>query len=180
MLRPLPRKELFVLLGRTLMLWKLPDDWDDTAAFYVEALEDVPADLVQVALKHARLSIKWFPKPCELREPILDELARRRAVLTRLRTMELMAKRQTAAAEGGFKYRASAEEKAAVERMLERARLRRLPIPEDEDIEPFVDLKTAHEKLAQVRPIRRNPAQASATPVNPTAETADAPADENH
>src|SRR5262249_55279447 len=47
---------------------------------YLEALADVPPDLVEIALKHVRQNLKWFPKPCELREPIAGVLeARRRA-----------------------------------------------------------------------------------------------------
>lgn len=73
---------------QTFKIWNPPDDFDDTAPFYREALEDVPLDLVHAALKHVRQTLKWFPKPCELRAPIEAELRRRRDMLRRLRLME--------------------------------------------------------------------------------------------
>ena len=88
---PVDPKTLAVLLLKSLKLWKLPEDWDDIAPFYREALADVPVDLVQSALKHLRLTLKWFPKPCELRAPIEAELQRRRDLLRRIKTMELKA-----------------------------------------------------------------------------------------
>jgi hypothetical protein len=86
-------KTLAVLLAQTLKIWNPPEDFDDTAQFYREALEDVPVDLVQAALKHLRQTLKWFPKPCELRAPIETELRRRRDVLRRLKLMELKVQR---------------------------------------------------------------------------------------
>lgn len=85
---PINPKALAVLLARTAKLWKLPEEWDDIAEFYVEALEDVPLDLVQSALKHVRLTSKWFPKPSEIRASIGLELDRRRHVRRRLEVME--------------------------------------------------------------------------------------------
>lgn len=69
-IQPIDPKELTVKLAGTLELWKLPDNWPAVAEFYREALADVPADLVDLALQHCRRTLKWFPKPCELREPI--------------------------------------------------------------------------------------------------------------
>lgn len=77
-LRPIDQKELAVRLVATLEIWKLPDNWPQISAFYREALEDVPADLVEIALQHCRRTLKWFPKPCELREPIERLLNERR------------------------------------------------------------------------------------------------------
>lgn len=91
--RAIDGKTLAVLLVQTLRLWKLPDDWDDIAPFYREALEDLPADLAQAALKHCRLTMRWFPKPADIRAPIEAELRRRKDVLRRLRTMEQKARR---------------------------------------------------------------------------------------
>jgi hypothetical protein len=71
---------LAVKLDATLAIWKLPDDWAAMAPFYIEALADVPADLVDIALKHVRLNCKWFPKPAELRAPIERLLAERQRV----------------------------------------------------------------------------------------------------
>jgi len=88
LLVPIAVDELMVLLAKTAKVWPLPADWDDTADFYVEALEDLPADLVHAALKHCRLTLKWFPKPAEMREPIARELERRNTVLRRLLAMK--------------------------------------------------------------------------------------------
>ena len=91
--RPVDGKTLAVLLMQSFKIWNPPEDWDDIAQFYREALEDVPLDLVQSSLKHLRLTLKWFPKPCELRAPIDAELRRRRDVLRRLKLMELKVQR---------------------------------------------------------------------------------------
>lgn len=70
-LRPIDAKALAVKLADTLSLWKTPDTWSAAQAdWYREALADLPADLVDLALKHARTHYKFFPKPAELREPV--------------------------------------------------------------------------------------------------------------
>jgi hypothetical protein len=108
-------KTLAVLLAQTFKLWNPPDDFDDTAPFYREALEDVPLDLVHAALKHLRQTLKWFPKPCELRAPIEAELRRRRDVLRRLKLMEQKARLGDVAAPVLRPVRSPEEEAAAVE-----------------------------------------------------------------
>jgi hypothetical protein len=80
-LQPISPKALAVKLEQTLAIWPLPENFQQTAQFYREALADVPADLVDKALSHVRLTSKWFPKPAELREPIRDALAARRRIL---------------------------------------------------------------------------------------------------
>lgn len=57
-------------LDSTLAIWPLPPNWAQIAPHYREALADVPADLVDMALRHVRLTSKWLPKPSEIREPI--------------------------------------------------------------------------------------------------------------
>lgn len=121
MLKPIAPKDLYVLLGKTLRLWKAPEDWDEIAPFYREALEDFPRDLVEAALKHVRQTCKWFPKYCELRTPVEVELERRRHVLRRLRIMELKASRGEIE-RTFFPPVPSAEEKAAVSEMAARAK----------------------------------------------------------
>jgi hypothetical protein len=74
---PINPKELAAKLERTLALWPLPANWSDVAEFYREALADVPADLVDHALRHVRRTSKFFPKPAELREPIAAALKAR-------------------------------------------------------------------------------------------------------
>lgn len=82
-LTPIDPKALAVMLKETLALWPLPAEFDTTAKFYREALQDVPLDLVETALRHVRLSSRFFPRPAEIRDAIRDELARRRMRLDR-------------------------------------------------------------------------------------------------
>lgn len=84
---PANEKQIAVLLEQTLALYGAPDNWNEVAEFYLEVLEDVPLDLIRKALKHVRLTLKWFPKPVELREPIVEELSKRKAAVSRLRMM---------------------------------------------------------------------------------------------
>jgi hypothetical protein len=78
-----PRKAL-VLLEQTLALYGVPDNWEDIAEFYIEAIEDLPEDLLVRALKHVRLTSKWFPKPSELRAPVGEDIARRAGARRRI------------------------------------------------------------------------------------------------
>ena len=78
-LRPIDPRELAVKLESTLAIWPLPDHWSLVAPYYREAMADVPADLVNMALRHVRLNSKWLPKPSELRDPIRRILAQRQA-----------------------------------------------------------------------------------------------------
>jgi hypothetical protein len=80
-LQPISPKALAVKLEQTLAIWPLPENFQQTAQFYREALADVPADLAEMALRHVRLNSKWFPKPAELREPIKSALEARRSAL---------------------------------------------------------------------------------------------------
>lgn len=140
--QPIDGKALAVLLAQSLKLWRLPDDWDDIAPFYREALEDVPADLAQAALKHCRLTLKWFPKPSELRAPIEVELRRRRDVLRRLRTMEQKARLGDVAA-SVLRAVPTPEQKAEAEAIaaktwavLDSVELKRVPARVDDAREP--------------------------------------------
>ena len=92
-------KALTVAVERTLALWTVPDNWDNVAGFYLEALEDVPADLVEVALKSLRQRRRWnnFPKPADLRVPIVDLLNARRVELNTIKTMLASAARERSA-----------------------------------------------------------------------------------
>lgn len=130
---PVDSKTLAVLLMQTFKIWNPPDDFDDTAPFYREALEDVPLDLVQAALKHLRQTLKWFPKPSELRAPIETELRRRRDVLRRLKLMEQKARLGDVAAPVLRAVLSPEEEAAAVEAsakakaILDSVSLKRIP-----------------------------------------------------
>lgn len=79
-LAPVEPQRLAVMLGETLELWKLPANWADIAPLYREALEDVPADLLELAFKHAIKTCKFFPTPSELRAPIERLLAERQRI----------------------------------------------------------------------------------------------------
>lgn len=131
-------KTLAVLLAQTFKLWNPPEDWDDTAPFYREALEDVPLDLVQSALKHLRQTLKWFPKPCELRAPIEGELRRRRDVLRRLKLMEQKARLGDVAAPALRAVRSPEETEAGVaaadqaKAILDSVTLKRIPGHEED------------------------------------------------
>lgn len=86
-LTPADLKGAVVEMEQTLALFKLPDNWNEIAKFYVEVIEDIPADLLVDALKHVRMTKKWFPKPSELREGIASEMAERQLLAARLRIM---------------------------------------------------------------------------------------------
>lgn len=92
-LAPADPRVVAVEVERTLALFGAPENWDDIADFYLEAFEDVPLDLVQVALKHARKSLKFFPRPAELLAPIREELEERHHTARRLRVVAVYAQR---------------------------------------------------------------------------------------
>lgn len=77
-LRPIDERELGVKLAQTLALWPPPDNLAAVMPAYRMALADVPADLVDIALRHVMLNCKWFPRPAEIREPIARLLEQRR------------------------------------------------------------------------------------------------------
>ena len=84
-------------LAQTLAIWPPPDNLAAIMPHYRMALADVPADLVDVALRHVALHSKWFPKPAELREPIerlLDQ--RRRRIAAQSERVEHIAKQLAA------------------------------------------------------------------------------------
>lgn len=162
MLTRVSPQELGVLLAKTAKVWPTPADWNETAEFYVEALEDMPADLVHSALKHCRLTLKWFPKPAELREPVQRELERRQTVLRRLKAMQQRAKLGDVAAPVLRAVRLPAETEAA-ERAAEQARavldnttLKRVPgYSEDRKQRDPVSLAAAVEATERALAARR-------------------------
>ena len=96
-LQPIDERELGVKLAQTLAIWPPPDNLAAIMPHYRMALADVPADLVDVALRHVALHSKWFPKPAELREPIerlLDQ--RRRRIAAQSERVEHIAKQLAA------------------------------------------------------------------------------------
>lgn len=47
-------------------------DWDRTCEVYFGVLRDVPLELLQSAARECVATLKWFPKPSEIREQALD------------------------------------------------------------------------------------------------------------
>ncbi len=81
---PADLQAIAVLLEHTLKLFGLPENWDDIAEFYLEALEDVPLDIVRDGLKRIRLESVFFPKPAEIRRALKDKLDERESTRLRL------------------------------------------------------------------------------------------------
>lgn len=82
------------MLATTLELFGLPANWNEVAGFYLEAVADVPADLLALALKRVRLEVKWFPKIPEIRAAIDAELSERKTAAFRLRLARQAAQRE--------------------------------------------------------------------------------------
>jgi hypothetical protein len=64
-----------VILKPLIDLHGEPRNWRTAAPLYIEALADIPPELLAVAVKHAITSNPYFPKPAELRLSIVDELS---------------------------------------------------------------------------------------------------------
>ena len=84
---PCDPKVAMILLEETLELFGAPENWHLVAKFYLEAIEDIPEDLLMIALKSVRTNNKWFPKPVEIREAAMNELSARRYATTKLKVM---------------------------------------------------------------------------------------------
>lgn len=150
-------------------------------ASYRAALSDLPSDLLLIAIDRttAQHRFRNLPLPGDIRAAVEGELMERKRLRDRLRTVELMAQYRATEEQARFKRRASEAEKAEVERVVRESR-RRTAAEDNDGFEPCADVRDAYRVLRGTPFVRRNPAQPCATPVNPTAETADAPADENH
>lgn len=84
-LTPCDPRQLAVMLDQTLQLWPSPDNFETTGLFYVEALEDVPADIVEAALKHVRLHHRYqrMPTPADFRAAAAGALVKRKVALSK-------------------------------------------------------------------------------------------------
>ncbi len=78
-----------VMIEQTVALWndRTPKNWSDIADFYLEAVEDMPPDLLDEALREVRLNSRFFPTPADIRAPVLARLERRKRTRDRLGTM---------------------------------------------------------------------------------------------
>lgn len=68
-------RAIAVILKPLIDLHGMPKNWTTAAPLYIEALADIPLELLAVAVKHSIVSNPYFPKPAELRACISDELA---------------------------------------------------------------------------------------------------------
>jgi hypothetical protein len=85
-LQPATAKAAAVLIEQTLELFGKPDNWDRVADFYLEAVEEMPLDLIDKALRHLRATHRshWaFPNPADIAAPVRADLAARRLLLMR-------------------------------------------------------------------------------------------------
>ena len=64
---PCPLEQGIVVMEHTLELYGKPDNWDRTAEFYLEAIEDLPIDVLVDTMRTVRNKVKWFPKVSEIR-----------------------------------------------------------------------------------------------------------------
>lgn len=70
-------KAVAVILKPLIDLHGKPPNWETSSAIYVEALADLPPDLLATAVQQCIRTCRFFPKPAELRNAIADELAER-------------------------------------------------------------------------------------------------------
>tara|TARA_R110000744_G_scaffold40658_3_gene92269 strand:- start:952 stop:1335 length:384 start_codon:yes stop_codon:yes gene_type:complete len=68
--RPCPLDMGIAIMESTLELYGKPDNWDLTAEFYLEAIEDLPMDVLIDTMRSVRMNCKWFPKVSEIRDYI--------------------------------------------------------------------------------------------------------------
>lgn len=66
----------------------------DGVAVYVEAIQDIPADLLALAAKRAVRECRFWPRPADLREQVKPELSARRRALSRLEFAAMKLRRQ--------------------------------------------------------------------------------------
>lgn len=83
------------LLAQTGQALRWPAMPSGAARIYVEALNDIPADLLALALHRLKREWKWprMPSPADIRESIADDMGTRKLRLTRLRTVEIFGSR---------------------------------------------------------------------------------------
>lgn len=147
-MQPADTQILAALLKQTLAIWQSnqPANFKEIAGSYLEAFENVPIDLVQSALKHVRLTSKFFPKPAELLEPIRTEMENRKQTLRRLTTMNMLAQKQgQQAPRAAHKPRSEADKAAVAEAaaqakaILDNATIKRIPVKAGDHRTPAAD-----------------------------------------
>lgn len=96
---PADPRLLAVELKRTTDRFPPRKGWDeeDAAAAgdgLMEALEDVPLDIAQAALKRVRLECHFFPDPADIRERVVAELGERKRAAMKAKVAADMAARR--------------------------------------------------------------------------------------
>ena len=94
---PADPRQLAIELKLTVdALRPAPKGVDEAAAAeaLMEALEDAPLDIAQAALKRVRMECKWFPKPAEIRERVIEELGERKRAALKAEVAASMAARR--------------------------------------------------------------------------------------
>lgn len=85
-------------LDQCLATWRVPKDHNAQAAMdgHLEALSDLPADLVALAFTRAIKTLRFFPVPAEIRELVASEFSARRHTLSRLKAAKGKAEHEQA------------------------------------------------------------------------------------
>jgi hypothetical protein len=77
-----------------------PAGWDQMTPIYLDALADMPPDLLVEAVRRVIRNVKFFPKPAEIRTAIAEELALRKLAVMRLELAARLAKPEPGASIG--------------------------------------------------------------------------------
>lgn len=87
MLIPAKPEDVAVVLGKTLVMWTPPKDLNlqDAMPLYVQALSDLPIDLLRAAMAKAAKNCEFFPRPATIRDQVASEFSARRHTLSRLK-----------------------------------------------------------------------------------------------
>ena len=67
-------RAIAVILKPLIDLHGEPQNWATSAPLYMEALSDIPPEVLAKAVRHCIQTCRFFPKPAELRSAIADEL----------------------------------------------------------------------------------------------------------
>jgi hypothetical protein len=95
-LEPAGEALAIVELRKALVIWPVPSTWQEAAPLYVEALSDLPPDLLIKAMKRAVMTLKFFPRPVEIRDQVSAELSERRRMRSRAELIATKARREAA------------------------------------------------------------------------------------
>lgn len=99
---PAPRAVIATLVAKTLVLFDPPADpkaADARTRSIIEALEDIPLDIVESTLKRVRMELTFFPRPAEVRERAMAERGERKRLATKARVAAHMAAQREPAPE---------------------------------------------------------------------------------